>query len=248
MGWVAPLLIIIVILGGYRYLTRPYQELAETQTRSEVPGPATEVPLKTEELRSERQLAPEATTATQPREVTAQQGPPPNGTAAKTENSGPSSRTSFAEMAASDIEKILAAGGRTAAAGGEAPRIIRVNEVVVFYDDQTRVLRAKVEILKNLVADAPSVINGRLFVVLKPNGNADPDGIITLPRIPLDGQKMANFSTYGEAFSLEDHHTSYIKTTLTEPPSPRQHMTLYVFDNRQNLLLRETLIIQIKAV
>jgi hypothetical protein len=140
----------------------------------------------------------------------------------------------------------MAASGNTAAATGGAPRVIRINELVVFYDTQTRILRAKIELLKNLVANASPVVSGRIFMVLKPMDDMASNGIITLPRIPLSANKMADFSNYGVAFSLEDQKTIYIKTQLLTPPDKQAHLTLYIFDSQQNLLLRESTNIEVK--
>jgi hypothetical protein len=59
---------------------------------------------------------------------------------------------------------------------------------------------------------------------------------------------MPDFSKYGVAFTLEDQKTIYIKTQLSTPPAKQQDLTLYIFDNRENLLMRETAIIQVKQV
>jgi hypothetical protein len=240
MGWTIPILLIAAIVGGYLYLMPP-REGGLFSKRS-----TSEPPLEKESLPPKPAITDEASS---PRPKTS---PPTPSTAPKTTpNKGkkPSpNKVSLPEKAASDLEKMMAASGKTAAATLDKPKIIRVNELVVFYDIETRILRAKIELLKNLVADAPTVIGGRIFVVLKPMDDDGASGITTLPRIPLSVNKMPDFSKYGVAFSLEDQKTIYIKTQLSKPPAEKQGLTLYIFDNRENLLMRETAIIQVKRV
>jgi hypothetical protein len=178
------------------------------------------------------------------------QPPAPTTVPSKKETPRAKAKGSLTETAASDLEKIMAASGETAAASDRAeadtaaPRVIRINELFVFYDPQTRILRAKVELLKNLVAQAPAVIGGHIIIVLKPVG--DKHKVTTLPRIPFATDKWSDFAQHGAPFSLEDQKTLYIKTQLSKQPPRQQQLTIYVFDKKQNLLLRETHITKIK--
>lgn len=244
MGWAVVLICTLVVVGGYLYFTRP--EIVEHLTFS--PDPAPETQLEVEEMRPEvadaDKKAPR-TTNTDPIAPAAASSTKKAATAKKPQTQKAASLT---ETASSDLEKIMAASGSTAAASSDSPRMIRINELVVFFDSETRILRVKIELLKNLVSNAPAAIRGRIFVTLKPVGDEDPQGIITVPRIPLTAKKMADFSKFGVAFSLEDQKTAYIKTQLSKQPPLQQQLAVYIFDNQQRLLHRETAIIKVKIV
>lgn len=240
MGWTIPILLVVAIVGGYLYLMPPKEGGLFSEP------PTTDPPLEKESLPPKPAITGDAA-APRPKALPSTPSTAPKTTNNKRKKPNPN-KVSLPEKAASDLEKMMAASGKTAAATQDNPKIIRVNELVVFYDIQTRILRAKIELLKNLVADAPTVIGGRIFVVLKPMNDDDATGITTLPRIPLSVNKMPDFSKYGVAFSLEDQKTIYIKTQLSKPPAEKQGLTLYIFDNQENLMMRETTIIQVKRV
>ena len=248
MGWIGALICIVIIIGGYIYFRQPellWRHLSGPQPLPQLEGqlPSEDLTRKSgdrvEELKpaakNDRQTKQPAPTASSPQ------------TAARSTQKPQASKTeSLTQAAAADLEKIMAASGETAAANNDInkARVMRVNELVVFYDTQTRVLRAKVELLKNLVSQAPAVIAGQIFIVLKTVG--DENEVITLPRIPFSTGKLSDFAERGMAFSLEDQKTTYIKTQLSKQPARQQHLTIYIFDKKQTLLLRETRIIKIK--
>jgi hypothetical protein len=244
LGWAVPVLFILAIVGGYIYLMpRAGMHL--------FPGaPSPDAPLEEESVSSK--AGGEDAPSLLQEEVVAPLPSTASGNASKKapqRKTAPAEKVSLPDKAASDLEKIMAASGKTAAAtDGASPPVIQVNELVVFYDTQTRILRAKIELLKNLVANAPTVIGGRIFMVLRPMVDKDSQGTITLPRIPLSASNMADFFRYGVAFSLEDQKTTYLKTQLSIPPASLQLLSLYVFDNRQNLLLRETTSVEVKEI
>jgi hypothetical protein len=244
-GWAVPVLLILAIIGGYIYL------MPQTGVNLLSGNSAPEAPLDEETISSEKAIGtsppPSGPQKTEQAIVLkASDSTSPTTAKATAKQSGTAKEVPLPAKAASDLEKIMAASGKTAAATGGSPRVIRINELVVFYDTQTRILRAKIELLKNLVADAPAVIGGRIFMVLRPMVGKNSQGTITLPRIPLSATDMADFFRYGVAFSLEDQKTTYLKTQLSKPPASQQLLSLYIFDNQQNLLLRETTSIEVK--
>ncbi|MEJ2639230.1 MAG: hypothetical protein P8010_06615 [Desulfosarcinaceae bacterium] len=247
LGWAVPVLLILAIVAGYIYLMpragmNPFSGTpSETASEASSEASALDAPLDEESISSEGAIdvsSPSSEVENAVKRSESSEPAPPKNRAAE--------KVSLSAKAASDLEKIMAASGKTAAATGNSPPIIQINELVVFYDTQTRILRAKIELLKNLAADVPTVIGGRIFMVLRPMVDKESQGTITLPRIPLSATDMADFFRHGVAFSLEDQKTTYLKTQLSKPPASQQLLSLYVFDNQQNLLLRETTSIEVK--
>jgi DNA-binding transcriptional MerR regulator len=153
------------------------------------------------------------------------------------------------QTATDDLEKIMAASDETAAAtSSDLPRIIQLTELVVFYDIKTRIIRVKIELLKNLLADVPQVIRGRIFIVLRSVDETRPGVIITLPSGTLIAHTHEEYYKHGAPFTLENEFTTYLKTQISFQPSIEQTLTLFIFDQNRKLLLRESQGIKLKLI